>query len=414
MNYDDELRLIIRGFRLLSNEDNILELMKIMNGVSEWLSIQKIGSYMEKYRLVDDNAPKEVWLQSKRDYKKFRGISGGGLVGFKGIKPSLLNGNIYWDHYGFNDIVIYISMKYIQRYIGYPKFLKLVRQLFAWLNGFWGYSHHPSQSWVHYHPGINHEVCLGGITWLTLFGLPYEEMFGKEKLMSVPCRVEEFADNKFMLLTSDEPIEEMLDLLRLQESIRKYLGAEAFFRHEEEAKRPDTDLKGASKEGYRAPDFAKYYNGKTPSSAMFDEPEGKKEAQISVQESMAKFAKQAVAFAKQGFKINLDFSDNSIKDLERILEIFHSSFTPGHEPTEDELQNAAIIWGAYLGETLRRNYGGEWAVENEISVLNIVNFKIFPPSKVYKRLTNGPEDNVAFYFDTFKMELLKVATSRNP
>lgn len=62
--------------------------------------------------------------------------------------------------------------------------------------------------------------------------------------------------------------------------------------------------------------------------------------------------------------------------------------------------------GAYLGETLRRNYGGEWAVENEITVLNISGFKIFPSSKVYKRLTNGPEDNVAFYYDTFKTQLV--------
>lgn len=408
MNYEDGLSLIIWGFRL-PNDDDISELLGIMKGVSEWLSPEKIGAYGANYKSIDGNSPKEVWFQSKRYYEKFRGISGGGSIDFKGKKPRSLYGSVHWDHFGFNSIAIYISMKYIQIYIGYPKFLELAKQLFIWFNGFWGYSHHPSQLWIHCHSGINHESCLGGITWLTLFGLPYEEMFGKEKLMSVPCRVEEFVDNKFMLLTSNEPIEETLDLLRLQESVRKHLGEDAFYRHEEEAKRPDTDLKGPSKEGYRAPDFAKYYNGKTPSSALFDEPEGKEEAKISVQDSMTKFAKQAVAFAKQGFKINLDFSDNSIKDLERILEIFYGSFTPGQEPTEDELQNAAIIWGAYLGETLRRNYGGEWAVENEISVLKIANFKIFPPSKIYKRLTNGPEDNVAFYFDAFKSELIKAS-----
>lgn len=408
MKYEDGLSLIIWGFRLLNDYD-ISELLGIMKGVSEWLSPEKIGAYGANYQSVDENSLKEVWFQSKGHYERFRGISGGGSIDFKGKKPRSLYGDITWDHYGFNSIAIYISMKYIQTYIGYPKFLELVKQLFIWLNGYWGYSYHPSQSWVHYHSGINHEVCLGGITWLTLFGLPYVEMFGKEKLMSVPCRVEEFADNKFLLLTSDEPMEEMPDLLRLQESVRKHLGEDAFFRHEEEAKRPDTDLEGPSKEGYRAPDFAKYYNGKTPSSAMYDEPEGRQEIQISVGESMAKFAKHAVNFAKQGFKIKLDFSDNSIKDLEKILEVFYNGFTPERKPTEDELQNAAVIWGAYLGETLRRNYGGEWAVENEISVLNISGFKIFPSSKVYKRLTNGPEDNVAFYYDTFKAELAKAS-----
>lgn len=40
-------------------------------------------------------------------------------------------------------------------------------------------------------------------------------------------------------------------------------------------------------------------------------------------------------------------------------------------------------------------------------ILKIGAGRVIPSGKVYKRLTNGPEDNVAFYFQVIKTEALK-------
>ena len=424
MDYNDELKVSIRGYRSLTTEDNALELVKIMQEASDWLSIQKIAAYGVKFYPVNGDALQQTWRQAEQDYKDFRGIFGGGSISFKGKKPSLFNGDIYWDHNGFNSIALYISMNYIETKIGYHKFLQLVKQLFIWLNGFYGYGVHPSQSRVHYTPGIDFEICLGGIAWLALFGTPYVEMFGRETIQSVPCRVEEFSENKFLLLTSDEPIVETPELLQIQNAVKKRLGEDAFFRHEEEAKRPTTftmeEIRAGAaepnREGYRAPDFAKYCNGKTPSSQMNDTPtEERKEAmsEFNIQEMMESAAGQAVAFAKEAIEMNLDFSEASVNYIEQILDSFHRGIIKQSNVTEEELENTAVVWGAYLGEVLRRNFNGEWVAEGDgLYALNISdeknNFKIFPINKVYKRLKNGLEDNVAFYFETFKQQLMEL------
>lgn len=60
------------------------------------------------------------------------------------------------------------------------------------------------------------------------------------------------------------------------------------------------------------------------------------------------------------------------------------------------------IWGGYIGEVIRRKWGGNWSTENEAYpgelTLKIFDNNIFPPSKVYKRLTNGSGDNIWFYY----------------
>ena len=75
--------------------------------------------------------------------------------------------------------------------------------------------------------------------------------------------------------------------------------------------------------------------------------------------------------------------------------------TSGVENRVDEL---ARVWGGYLGEVVRRRFGGEWTVEKYpagdflIVTLNVNGAKLFPAMKIHKRLTNGAADDLlAFY-----------------
>jgi len=61
------------------------------------------------------------------------------------------------------------------------------------------------------------------------------------------------------------------------------------------------------------------------------------------------------------------------------------------------------MYGGYVGEVFRRTGGGEWTLDAESApgqtaiCLRKGDMKVWPPTKVFKRLTNGPEDNVWLY-----------------
>ncbi|WP_052339902.1 hypothetical protein [Gorillibacterium massiliense] len=131
----------------------------------------------------------------------------------------------------------------------------------------------------------------------------------------------------------------------------------------------------------------------------------------------------AVEYAKS-FGKNLDYSESSISDVEMILDYYSKELKPGffkslvrsitgNRPTANQTQSMAIIWGTYLGEVVRIHNSDKcnWYVENvfgdgEVLHLQIGDIKAFPIDKVYKRLTNGPEDNVVSFYNVVKYKIL--------
>ena len=59
---------------------------------------------------------------------------------------------------------------------------------------------------------------------------------------------------------------------------------------------------------------------------------------------------------------------------------------------------------------MRKNFGGDWSIKNLLNQGNIVlltigDTELSPVAKVYKRLTNGPEDNVWHYYQWLEKQL---------
>lgn len=67
------------------------------------------------------------------------------------------------------------------------------------------------------------------------------------------------------------------------------------------------------------------------------------------------------------FGKNLDFSEKSIIDIEEILDYFWNDMHKGLEekPTESEIFSVATVWGAYVGEVMRRKIGDKCIWINE-------------------------------------------------
>jgi hypothetical protein len=68
------------------------------------------------------------------------------------------------------------------------------------------------------------------------------------------------------------------------------------------------------------------------------------------------------------------------------------------------------LLGAYLGEGILANYGGEWQ-ESPQGLAILIRTKtrthwLRPFDRVYKRITNGSEDNLGAYFSEFIPQVL--------
>jgi hypothetical protein len=134
--------------------------------------------------------------------------------------------------------------------------------------------------------------------------------------------------------------------------------------------------------------------------------------QYTVTDMMRAYAEDAIDLAKQ-MNVELNFSEESLCKLDQILEQYHNSIPRGLKkliskgPSEEQITQMAKVWGGYLGETIIKQFGGEWIMsstfDNAIAV-KIGDSEIYPPAKIYKRIINGPEDNVDIYFKVLKQD----------
>ena len=132
----------------------------------------------------------------------------------------------------------------------------------------------------------------------------------------------------------------------------------------------------------------------------------------TVNDMMEAYALDAIDHARRAFERKLDFSAESVEQVEAILtEMYDLKKPKGFlsrllraTPSEEVLWTFSKMYGAYVGEVLRRLGGGEWYLDEEVVPgqrtigLRKNDHRVWPPSKVGKRLFNGPEDNVWHYF----------------
>jgi hypothetical protein len=125
------------------------------------------------------------------------------------------------------------------------------------------------------------------------------------------------------------------------------------------------------------------------------------------------FAEACLAFSYTHFNIDLDFSEKSLLEVDRMLEQFHKS-------TEEEIRadpaldrQSLVNWyGCYAGEVFRRTLRGVWANDASGALINdesgkircgpnvahlvVGESRVFVISKVRKFLEQGSADSLTF------------------
>src|SRR5215471_9865190 len=128
----------------------------------------------------------------------------------------------------------------------------------------------------------------------------------------------------------------------------------------------------------------------------------------SVASMVGAYAEQAVQQARDR-NAQLDYSENSLVEVEAILSQLAQQMNNGSSP--EELAEVCKTWGSYFGEVVRRQFGGEWSIETypgkqfATLTLNIGGNKLFPTIKVHRRLTEGQDESVWSFYKMVKMKL---------
>jgi len=107
-------------------------------------------------------------------------------------------------------------------------------------------------------------------------------------------------------------------------------------------------------------------------------------------------------------EIELDFSDESIKNVEKILSEIHKEYKRTNN--DDGLNGVGIQFGFYIMEAIERNYGKGWVERNHESFgENSFPFywdgtTLFPISWCQKRIFDGNGDNVWIKYKALVIE----------
>ncbi len=127
------------------------------------------------------------------------------------------------------------------------------------------------------------------------------------------------------------------------------------------------------------------------------------------------YAEQAVVIARD-FNAKLDYSENSLMELEAIVAQLALDL-PNGAPAE-ELTEMCKMWGSYFGEAVRRRFGGDWSIDTypgkqfATLTLTVAGNKLFPSMKVHRRLTEGEADNLWEFYKMVKAKLESTPNAR--
>ena len=123
-------------------------------------------------------------------------------------------------------------------------------------------------------------------------------------------------------------------------------------------------------------------------------------------ENAPRFAADIAASAQQISGVQLDYSVASLKEVDDILEGFR----------KDKLRSTQIAetlfgFGCYIGEVFVRHAGGAWRLAAETAMADFAGFPLVvqtgsenfcnPIAKAFKRVDNGIEDNLPYFYQVF-------------
>lgn len=119
-------------------------------------------------------------------------------------------------------------------------------------------------------------------------------------------------------------------------------------------------------------------------------------------EQMKADALEAQKFSRKHLVLELDFSEASIEEIEANADTVEYAIKGGK--SAENIDMLSRIWGAYIGEALRRECGGEWEQDGDRVALRTDKGSAHPQEYVRQRMTEGSQ-SMGDYFRQTKERL---------
>lgn len=122
-------------------------------------------------------------------------------------------------------------------------------------------------------------------------------------------------------------------------------------------------------------------------------------------ENAPRFAADVVKAVKENEGVELDYSVKSLETIDGLVGRFRENGC-----TVEDMEITLFIFGCYVGEVFVRNAGATWraATQDEIDnwcgfplLLDLGEASLNPIGKVFKRLENGDEDYLPYFYQCF-------------
>ena len=139
----------------------------------------------------------------------------------------------------------------------------------------------------------------------------------------------------------------------------------------------------------------------------------------STDEFVQWLATEAVKDAGEQNHVKLDYSVESIKNVEQILSTLHNQYTK--DPSTISVKGLGFAYGAYIGEVIRRTEpGAHWQRDDEMGDQSYPIIwgpnagHSYPMAWCYRRILNGDDDNVWVTYRAIKDGLTTRRTASTP
>lgn len=210
----------------------------------------------------------QIWMNEDNNKNNEQDYYAGGQLLMEKKRGHKVSYHMRWEKYNqakFNTFKLLIGIDYVKNEYGFKRFVSLCNDLLLLFEPVHGEI--VNLSYPGWEKPKDLRVRHPELNWMVIFGKPYIDLFGREKLMSAPChKVYTIGDNLIALQLTDclfEPIPQ-----NIRSAIKKHLGEDAFVEN------------GKS--------YREYKTGKVPefdfSSVLFDKTKPIVEPQIRTRE----------------------------------------------------------------------------------------------------------------------------------
>ncbi|PIU98370.1 hypothetical protein COS61_01745 [Candidatus Wolfebacteria bacterium CG03_land_8_20_14_0_80_40_12] len=114
------------------------------------------------------------------------------------------------------------------------------------------------------------------------------------------------------------------------------------------------------------------------------------------QNQFRQYAQIHIDITKKSFGIDLGFDEKSILKLDDLIQ----EAWPDQPPTQ--IDNVILLFGSFLGEAIKQTLGGEWVQTEQGWGIKIGDATLMVFTKIKKRLLNGIEGSISYYYQITK------------